>query len=81
VLLERAMQPAFSQIALITATLYRPFEELLHFTTKFLNSALNLLVKTHFHSLDILHWKQITFPHVAVISKTENIFDVKNHTF
>ena len=59
--LERTMQPEFSQITPNTTTLYRPFEELFHFTINFSISALNLYVTRHFHSFDILHWKQITF--------------------
>jgi hypothetical protein len=35
-LLERGLQLPFSQLALITASLYRPFEELFHFSIKFL---------------------------------------------
>jgi hypothetical protein len=55
------MQPEFSQIAPNTTTLYRPFEELFHFTIKFLISEMNLYVRIHFHTFDILHWKRTTF--------------------
>ena len=78
---ERTMQPKFSQIAPNTTTLYRPFKELFHYNINFLISPLNLHVTIHFHSFDILHWKQITFFKVPVISKTASRSNVENHTF
>jgi hypothetical protein len=58
----------FSQLALIITTLYRPFEELLHFTV-FLMYAQNYT--QHFHCFKISHWKETTFPHTLIIFKLE----------
>jgi hypothetical protein len=45
-------------------------------------SGLNLHVKTHFHTFDILHWKQITLSQAFVTFKMENsgrnIFEPRN---
>jgi hypothetical protein len=41
----------------ITTSLYRPLEEIFHFTINFLIAALNLNL-THFHIFDILHCKK-----------------------
>jgi hypothetical protein len=60
-LLDRTQQPKISKIKPNTTTLYRPSEEIFHFTFNFTISALNLYVTIHFHSFDILHWKHITF--------------------
>lgn len=82
-LLERTTQPEFSQTAPNTTTLYRPFEELFHFTINFSISALNLYVARHFHSFRYfaLETNHFFLLQVHVISKRANRFDVENNTF